>query len=66
MLNMKAPQEPGGNPQNLDLESLQQTSTTHPQVQAEPLVNMGNLTRLLLVAGGFLGTEDSCLFEPHW
>eukprot|EP00434_Breviolum_minutum_P014412 symbB.v1.2.012708.t2/scaffold882.1/size155402/3 len=34
-------------------------------VQAEPLVNMGNLTRLLLVAGGFLGTEDSCLFEPH-
>jgi len=31
-------------------------------VQAEPLVNMGNLTRLLLVAGGFLGTEDYLRF----
>ena len=29
------------------------------EVQAEPLVKMGNLTRLLLVAGGFLGSEET-------
>ena len=28
------------------------------QVQAEPLMAMGSLARLLLVAGGFLGAED--------
>eukprot|EP00435_Cladocopium_sp_Y103_P036855 s1116_g9.t1 len=31
-------------------------------VQAEPLVKMGNLTRLLLVAGGFLGSEEYLRF----
>ena len=33
------------------------------QVQAEPLVKMGNLTRLLLVAGGFLGSEETMTWD---
>ena len=31
------------------------------EVQAEPLVTMGSLARLLLVAGGFLGMEDMAI-----
>ena len=34
------------------------TTASSAEVQAEPLVKMGNLTRLLLLSGGFLGTED--------
>ena len=35
-----------------------QHSQSGAEVQAEPLVTMGSLARLLLVAGGFLGMQD--------